>query len=206
MADFTNKLGEPAAAYRQLAEGVSIGFQRFLRHDTMGLFDVLDGPDGTEQQLRPNQILAVSLPHSPLTREQQAQVVAICGRKLLSSYGLRSLDCADAQYRGEYRGDVQARDGAYHQGTVWGWLLGHYALAEYRVNGDARAALARLRPMADQLHDAGLGTLSEIFDGDPPHLPKGAPAQAWSVACTLEAWWRLQHGDRHTQGGTGPAA
>ncbi|MGD8933083.1 MAG: amylo-alpha-1,6-glucosidase, partial [Chromatiales bacterium] len=88
---------------------------------------------------------------------------------------------------------------AYHQGTVWGWLLGHYAMAEFRVTGDARAAQARLRPMADHLQDTGLGTLSEIFDGDPPHLPRGAPAQAWSVACTLEAWWRLQQLDGATQ-------
>ena len=191
MVEFAERLGTVSSEYRQLAEAVRQGYQRFLRPDGLGLYDVLDGPEGIERQLRPNQILAVSLTHSPLQPEQQAQIVTVCGRELLCSYGLRSLACADPAYRGEYRGDVVARDGAYHQGTLWGWLLGHYVMAEYRVNGDALAALRYLRPMADHLHDAGLGTLSEIFDGDPPHAPKGAPAQAWSVACTLEAWWRL---------------
>nr|HMQ13759.1 amylo-alpha-1,6-glucosidase [Candidatus Competibacter phosphatis] len=82
--------------------------------------------------------------------------------------------------------------GGYHQGPVWGWLLGHYALAEYRVHGDAAAAQAWLEPVRDHLFDAGLGTVSEIFDGAPPHHPRGAPAQAWSVACVLEAWQRLE--------------
>ena len=83
------------------------------------------------------------------------------------------------------------RDGAYHQGTAWGWLLGHYALAEYRASRDIDKALSRLEPIREHLFDAGLGIISEIFDADPPHKPRGAPAQAWSVACVLEAWWRL---------------
>jgi 4-alpha-glucanotransferase len=99
----------------------------------------------------------------------------------------------DPDYRGRYEGDVRSRDAAYHQGTVWAWLLGHYALAEYRVTHDAAAAQSRLEPIADHLRDAGLGTLGEIFDGDPPHHPRGCPAQAWSVACILDAWTRLEH-------------
>ena len=87
-------------------------------------------------------------------------------------------------------------DGSYHQGPVWGWLLGHWALAHHRVHGDAAAAQAWLEPIADHLHDAALGQVSEIFDGDPPHTPRGAPAQAWSVACVLEAWWRLERAKR----------
>ena len=98
----------------------------------------------------------------------------------------------DPDYRGRYEGDVWSRDAAYHQGTVWAWLLGHYALAEYRVTGDATAAQARLAPIADHLRDAGVGTLGEIFDGDPPHHPRGCPAQAWSVACILDAWTQLE--------------
>jgi len=192
MAGFAEQLGQPDREYRRLAEAVRRGFRRFQRSDGQGLYDVLDGPEGADGRLRPNQILAVSLAHSPLSREAQTRVVAVCGRELLCSYGLRSLGPREPDYRGEYAGDVLARDGAYHQGSVWGWLLGHYALAQYRVGGDVDAALALLQPMADHLQDAGLGTLSEIFDGDPPHRPKGAPAQAWSVACTLEAWWRLQ--------------
>ncbi|MCP5134072.1 MAG: hypothetical protein H6976_10865 [Gammaproteobacteria bacterium] len=88
--------------------------------------------------------------------------------------------------------DVRERDSGYHQGPVWGWLLGHFALAAYRVNSDAAAAQAWLEPIRDHLSDAGLGTVSEIFDGAPPHHPRGAPAQAWSVACVLEAWLRLE--------------
>ena len=91
-----------------------------------------------------------------------------------------------------YRGGVTDRDGSYHQGPVWAWLLGHWALAHFRVHGDAAAAQRRLEPIGDHLADAALGQVSEIFDGDPPHTPRGCPVQAWSVACALEAWWRLQ--------------
>jgi len=105
---------------------------------------------------------------------------------------LRSLAPGHPDYKPQYLGGVWERDGAYHQGPLWAWLLGHYALAEYRVHGDAQAALAHLEPLRDHLGDAALGTISEIFDGDPPHTPRGAPVQAWSVACTLEAWYRLQ--------------
>ncbi|MFO1420347.1 MAG: amylo-alpha-1,6-glucosidase [Candidatus Competibacteraceae bacterium] len=116
----------------------------------------------------------------------------VCGRELLTSYGLRSLAPRHAEFRPYYVGDVRERDGGYHQGPVWAWLLGHYALADYRVHGRAEAAQAWLEPIRDHLADAGLGTVSEIFDGAPPHDPRGAPAQAWSVACVLEAWQRLE--------------
>jgi glycogen debranching enzyme len=107
-------------------------------------------------------------------------------------YGLRSLAPGSAEYHPRYGGDVRDRDGGYHQGAVWGWLLGHFALAVFRVTGDAAAAQALLEPMRDALADQGLGTIGEIFDGDAPHDPGGAPAQAWSVACTLQAWYALQ--------------
>lgn len=122
----------------------------------------------------------------------QRRVLEQCGETLLTSYGLRSLASDHPQYRGKYRGGVSERDGSYHQGPVWAWLLGHWALAHYRVHGDALAAQAWLQPIGDHLADAGLGQVSEIFDGDPPHVPRGAPAQAWSVACVLEAWWHLE--------------
>ncbi len=192
MAEFATTVGTKPAPYRQLAKRVGVAFGRFQRNENQGLFDVIDGPQGDDASIRPNQIFAVSLCYSPLTRKQQDRVVAECGRQLLTSFGLRSLTPDHADYRPHYQGDVWARDGAYHQGPVWGWLLGHYALAEYRVSGDAALALSRLEPIADHLSDAALGTVSEIFDGAPPHKPRGAPAQAWSVACTLEAWWRLQ--------------
>ncbi|CDH44865.1 amylo-alpha-1,6-glucosidase [Candidatus Contendibacter odensensis] len=192
MADFAEQLGQPADRYSALAAQVRHGFQRFVRPADAGLADLLDGPAGDDFTLRPNQIFAVSLPHSPLDPATQRTVVQVCGRELLTSYGLRSLAPNHLDYRPHYLGGVWERDGSYHQGPVWGWLLGHYALAEYRVYGDAAVAQTRLTPIRDHLLDAGLGTISEIFDGAPPHAPRGAPAQAWSVACVLEAWQRLE--------------
>jgi len=197
LAGWAQELGLADRPYGELAERARQGFQRFVR-PAGGLFDILDGPDGADPTVRPNQIFAVSLPHSPLDPAVQARVVAECGRELLTSYGLRSLAPGHPDYRPHYRGGVWERDGAYHQGTVWAWLLGHYALAEYRVHGDRAAAERRLAPIADHLVDGGLGTVSEIFDAAAPHDPRGAPAQAWSVACILDAWTRLARGAHHT--------
>jgi 4-alpha-glucanotransferase len=192
MAGFAQCLGESTPVYAQMAEAVKASFQRFTHPDGEGLLDLLDGPNGDDSSLRPNQILAVSLCHSPLEPEQQKQVVEICSRELLTSHGLRSLSPRHKDYAHRYKGGVADRDGAYHQGTVWAWLLGHYAWAEYLVSGDARVAQQRLQPLGDHLKDAGLGHVSEIFDADPPHKPRGAPAQAWSVATILVTWQRLQ--------------
>lgn len=191
MAEFSRRLKRPAAEFEMLAELARAGFRRFLDPETGGLLDVLDGPEGDDSTLRPNQILAVSLPYSPLSDEERIGVLRVCGRSLLTSYGLRSLTPGHPDYRPRYGGDVLERDGAYHQGTAWTWLLGHYALAEFRATGDAGRALGLLEPIRDHLLDAGLGTISEIFDADPPHGPQGCPAQAWSVATVLEAWWRI---------------
>lgn len=190
MTGLATRLGRDARPYAGLADQAQAGFRRFVKPDG-GLLDLVDGPDGDDPSIRPNQIFAVSLPYSPLSHAEQAQVVEECARELHTSYGLRSLAASHPDYRSLYVGGVWERDGAYHQGPVWGWLLGHFVLALYRVQGDAAAALALLEPVAEHLSDAGLGTISEIFDGAPPHLPRGAPSQAWSVACTLEAWWRL---------------
>jgi predicted glycogen debranching enzyme len=192
MSVFAEALGRPAQTYRDLAERVHASFSRFANVLTGGLYDVLDGPSGNDGAIRPNQILAVSLPYSPLAPALQAQIVTVCGKRLLTSYGLRSLSSDDPDYQPRYSGDPRHRDGAYHQGTVWAWLLGHFALAEYRVFGDADLAKARLSAIRDHLFDAGLGSVSEIFDATPPHLPGGAPSQAWSVACVIEAWWRIE--------------
>lgn len=196
MADLARRLKRPAERYVELAERARGSFQRFVCADGRGLYDVLDTPWGDDASVRPNQIFAVSLPHSPLDAATQAAVLAVVGRDLLTSYGLRSLAPDHRDYRGRYEGGVVERDGSYHQGPVWAFLLGHYALAHHRVHGDAAAAQALLEPLRDHLLDAGLGTVSEIFDGAPPHTPRGAPAQAWSVACTLEAWWRLERAKR----------
>jgi len=206
MAQLAQVLGQPSEPFSTLAERVRASFGRFIDQASGGLYDVIDGPNGNDASLRPNQIFAVSLPHSALDERAQLAVVSLCGRLLLTSYGLRSLDPRLPAFRPQYLGGVWERDGSYHQGPVWAWLLGHYALAEFRVTHDAQAAQDRLEPLMDHLMDAGLGTVSEIFDGAPPHTPRGAPAQAWSVACALEAWWLLEHAKRAAKQDAAPAA
>jgi len=196
MADLARRVGRPPEPFEALAAAARAGFARFVNPYAGALFDVVDGAAGNDPTVRPNQILAVSLPHSPLAPEVQAAVVRQCGERLLCSYGLRSLAPGNPAYRGGYEGGPEDRDSAYHQGPAWAWLLGHFAIAEYRVHGDAALALSRLEPVADHLRDAGLGTVGEIFDGRVPHRARGCPAQAWSVACVLEAWWRLDRAAR----------
>ena len=115
-----------------------------------------------------------------------------CRRHLLTAYGLRSLAPGSPAYHPHYGGGVLERDGGYHQGPVWPWLLGPFCLATYRFSGNAKAALDLLAAISDALEDQAVGTIGEIFDGDPPHQPRGAPVQAWSVACTLDAWRLLR--------------
>jgi predicted glycogen debranching enzyme len=191
MAGFARRLGHPTAAWEAAAERVGAAFDRFWFERVGHCFDVLDGPDGDDTTLRPNQIFAVSLPESALTPAQQRRVVDVCARHLLTSYGLRSLAPGDPAYCGGCLGDQHTRDGAYHRGTVWGWLLGPFALAYAKTHGDPGAARALLEPMADHLADYGIGSIGEIFDGDAPFTPRGCVAQAWSVAETLRAWQAL---------------
>ena len=138
---------------------------------------------------------AVSLPVSPLNKDQQKSVVDICAQRLVTCYGLRSLAMGEPGYQGHYGGDQRARDAAYHQGTVWGWLLGPHALAHYRVYGARAAALRYLEPLGSNIGAYGLGTLAEIFEGDPPHVPRGCIAQAWTVGEILRAWSAERHAD-----------
>jgi predicted glycogen debranching enzyme len=180
---------EGALRYGTLADRVRTGFRaRFVRPDRASLADVVDGPNGDDLTVRPNQIFAVSLPFPLLEGAEAAAVVDAVGRALLTTYGLRSLSPDDPAYHSEYGGDPFHRDSAYHQGTVWAWLIGAYVEAHVRVYGDPEAARALLRPFEHHLTDAGVGTISEIFDGDPPHMPRGCIAQAWSVAEVLRLW------------------
>jgi predicted glycogen debranching enzyme len=198
-------VGRPATDWRAMAERAARGFERFWHPGAGHCHDVIDGPEGDDASLRPNQIFAVSLPTSPLSPERQRRVVDACARHLLTSFGLRSLAPADARYRGRYAGGPGERDAAYHQGPVWGWLLGPFALAHFRVHGDRAAARDFLEPMAHHLGDYGLGSIAEIFDGDPPFAPRGCPAQAWSVAETLRAWCELEGGARPARRAGAPA-
>jgi predicted glycogen debranching enzyme len=188
MATFARELSNSDKDYGAMADCTLTGFARFWNHAVGYCYDLLDGPEGDDAALRPNQIFAVSLPKSPLNPAQQQQVVEACGQMLLAPYGLRSLAPNHSQYQGHYGGDQKQRDGAYHQGTVWGWLLGPFVLAHLQVYDNPAQALQFLEPMANHLCTHGLGSLSEIFDGDAPFTPRGCIAQAWTVAEVLRAW------------------
>jgi len=189
MKEFCRVLAKPSDAYEALMAHATASFAGFWNAARGCCYDVIDAPGiGNDAALRPNQIFAVSLPVSPLSGEQQKSVVDVCARHLLTSHGLRSLARGEVGYQGHYGGDQRSRDGAYHQGTVWGWLLGPFVLAHLRVYEDRGAALRMLDPLGRQIYTYGLGTVGEIFDGDEPCAPRGCIAQAWSVAELLRAW------------------
>ena len=137
-----------------------------------------------DASIRPNQLFAVSLRHSLLSTARARAVVDVCARQLWTPVGLRSLAPDDSRFAGRYQGGQRERDGAYHQGTVWSWLLGPFALAHFRAYGDANTARGYLSGMKAHLREACIGQVSEIFDGDAPFAARGCYAQAWSVAET----------------------
>ncbi|HKB46678.1 MAG TPA: amylo-alpha-1,6-glucosidase, partial [Ktedonobacterales bacterium] len=195
-------LRDPRAAldYQSEARRVAQAFTSAFWFEEGGyLYDVVGGPEGTpaadgsrtDASLRPNQIFAVSLGSGLLDARRARAVVETCARELLTPVGLRSLAPRDSHYAGRYGGGVHQRDGAYHQGTVWNWLLGPFALAHYHVYAERAHALALLEGVAAHLDEGCIGTVSEIMDGDAPHAPRGCFAQAWSVAETLRAWHAL---------------
>jgi len=179
-ADFARMLGEPPERYDALAERARASFARFWNEKGNYCHDVLDGPEGNDPALRPNQLFAVSLPHSPLPPEQQKAVVDACARHLLTSHGLRSLAPDHLDYKGHHGGDRRTGDAAYHQGTVWGWLIGPFVSAHLRLYRDPELDAHRV------------GSPSEIFDGGPPHTPRGCIAQAWTVAEVLRVWKEIE--------------
>jgi predicted glycogen debranching enzyme len=153
------------------------------------LYDCIDG-ESRDASIRPNQIFAISLPHSMIGKDRAEQVLRVVERELLTPRGLRTLAPGDPQYRGRYEGNQRERDSAYHQGTVWPWLMGPYLTAYSRIFGVAAGrefAAAWLEGFQPHLKEACLGQVAEIFDGDPPHAPRGCVAQAWSVAELLRA-------------------
>jgi predicted glycogen debranching enzyme len=192
MAEFARLLVQPGQGYEKLAEKAARNFQKFWNAERECCFDVIDVPGGgNDASLRPNQVFGVSLPVSPLTESQQKSVVDTLALHLLTSHGLRSLAPTEPTYKGKYTGGPRERDSAYHQGTVWGWLLGPFALAHYRVYKDRAAAQSFLEPLGQTIHSYGLGTIGEIFSGDAPFSPAGCIAQAWSVGELFRAWQTL---------------
>jgi predicted glycogen debranching enzyme len=190
VAGFCGERGDRAAAerYAGLGERAATAFRaRFWNAERACLFDVVDGPGGDDPALRPNQLLAVSLEPDLLAPDQARAVVAAAGASLWIGLGLRTLAPSDPAYLGTYDGDRVRRDAAYHQGTAWTWLVGAFAEALLRTGTPAADVRARLDGFVDHLRDAGLGTVSECLEGDPPHRPVGCPAQAWGVAEVLRA-------------------
>jgi len=188
MEDLAHRLGdEPARKrYGGMATLTKWSFNRlFWNEKDDYLYDVVNGgpPDAS---IRPNQIFAVSLLHTMLSPERAELVVRTVQQHLLTPYGLRSLAPSDPRYRGRYAGDPVSRDGAYHQGTVWPWLMGPFITAYMKVNRNSESARRQAETWLDafkeHLADAGLGHISEVCGGDTPHQPGGCVAQAWSVA------------------------
>lgn len=182
--------------FAKMASKVEQSFHRFWNADAGYCYDVIDtGVDGNDvdASLRPNQLIACSLQWSALSQEQCAQVVSVCAQSLLTSYAIRSLAPEAPGYCGTYDGNVYQRDSAYHNGTAWGWLMGPFVMAHLRAYGDRRAARSFLEPMLATLGTAGQGTLSELFDGDAPHHPRGCIAQGTSTCPLAQLAIRSRH-------------
>jgi predicted glycogen debranching enzyme len=183
-ASFTDE-----AQYEDLAAKVAESFNRSFWNEEAGfLYDVIDG-DRRDLSLRPNQLIALSLGYCAIPEDRARRILAAVERSLLTPFGLRTLAPTEPGYRGRYEGSPAERDSAYHQGTVWPWLLGPFIAADRRFNGDRAAEL--LEPLLAFAQSRGTGQVPEIFDGDPPHEPRGCFAQAWSVAEVLRN--RLPH-------------
>ena len=193
MESLCEKFDEDASAYRTRANQVKESFNaKFWDSSNQCLFDVVDG-DEPDDHIRPNQIYAVSLPFSLLPEEQEKAVVALVEKELFVGCGLRSLAPDHPDYHGIYCGALAKRDAAYHQGTAWGFLLGGFFSAYMKVNhhssSAAQNAVRMLEPVRKHLSDSGcIGSISEIFDGDAPHNPRGCYAQAWSVGEVLRCY------------------
>ena len=193
MESLCEKFDEDASAYRTRANQVKESFNaKFWDSSNQCLFDVVDG-DEPDDHIRPNQIYAVSLPFSLLPEDQEKAVVALVEKELFVGCGLRSLAPDHPDYHGIYCGALAKRDAAYHQGTAWGFLLGGFFSAYMKVNhhssSAAENAVHMLEPVRKHLSDSGcIGSISEIFDGDAPHNPRGCYAQAWSVGEVLRCY------------------
>jgi len=193
MADLAERFGDAAGAarYAKMADRARNSFRDLFWNDISGcLYDVVNG-EQLDGRIRPNQILAVSLFHPLVTGDRARSIVAVVEQQLLTPFGLRSLAPSDPEYRGRFEGGPASRDSAYHQGTVWPWLMGPFLTAYLKVNRRSakarRQALQWLAGLQRYAEQEGLGQIPEVFDGDAPHRPGGCLAQAWSVAEILRA-------------------
>ena len=197
LAGWLREEGDPLAVQvEESAARVRESFNaRFWYGEGGYLYDVIDGEQGDDTACRPNQIFAISLDHPVLDRERWLPVFDVVRERLLTPVGLRSLAPGHRDYKPQYYGDLRARDAAYHQGTVWGWLVGPFVDAWLKIHPDDKAGARRcLEGFAAHLNEAGIGTLSEIFDAENPYTARGCVAQAWSVAEVLRAWLLTEEG------------
>jgi glycogen debranching enzyme len=156
--------------------------RRFWYREGGYCYDVVDAPDGDDPSLRPNQVIALALAYPLIEGDRAHATLDLVTAKLLTPYGLRTLSADDPRYQPSYQGGQRARDAAYHMGMAWPWLMGPYLDAHLRLKGDREVVRRLLEPFHAHLLDAGLGTISEIFEPEPPYRPVGCIAQAWSVA------------------------
>jgi len=193
MSDWERASETLQSLYATSAQQVYAAFNaRFWNEASGYLFDVIDGADGNATDLRPNQIFAISLDKPVLAPEHWRSVLTQVQLKLLTPYGLRTLSSDNPAYRPTYFGDLATRDAAYHQGTVWPWLIGHFIDAWLKQHRDVAQARSMLNAFPAHLAEGGIGTISEVFDAQLPHVPHGCIAQAWSVAEVLRAWLRTR--------------
>lgn len=189
LADWKAERRQDASHIISIAERCHTNFnRRFWDQSRSYCFDVIDGPGGSDPSLRPNQLLAFSLTHPILDPARWDAVLTAIDEELLTPFGLRTLAPSDPKYRGTYAGDQTSRDNAYHQGTVWPWLLGAYINAARKVRGDQWDYMPLLRPLVEYSSRELLGQPAEVFDGDPPYTGGGCIARAWNVAEILRCW------------------
>jgi len=175
-----------AQKYRDLAKHAHTSFNARFWYEAGGyLYDIVDGENGDDWSFRPNQILAISLRHPVLEPARWTRIVDQVKERLVTPVGLRSLTPDHPDYRSKYFGDLRARDLGYHQGTVWAWLIGPFVDAWLKTHGDAKTAAHLLEGFVAHMSEAGVGSISEIFDATAPFTPRGCIAQAWSVAEVL---------------------
>jgi glycogen debranching enzyme len=175
---------------RERADHAQASFNRkFWYADLEYLYDVIEGEQGSDTAMRPNQILAMSLDNPVLDPVRWKPVLHAVSSRLLTPFGLRSLAPGQPDYKATYDGDLLARDAAYHQGTVWAWLIGPFIDAWLRVHpGDTHRARNFLAGFGPHLTEACVGSISEVFDAEAPYYARGCVAQAWSVAEALRSW------------------
>lgn len=190
MEDLAARFNEPNTEYAAMADKARASFNSLYWNEQTGcLYDVINSAF-RDASIRPNQVIAISLTNTMVAKDRAVSILRVIERELLTSRGLRTLSPSDPNYIGRYEGAPDTRDGAYHQGTVWPWLMGPYITASVKTFGrkaGRRLAATWLENFQQHLHEAGLGQVSEIFDGDAPHAPRGCVAQAWSVAELLRA-------------------